>query len=158
VNRLTIIPLRGPTTGFRIEGQLDYLTVPALEAVLRSLSPAAPVVLDMAGIRFMDSRGLSLILRFSADADGCDPALILRNPSPEVRRLLRILVPIGVAGVQLQFDGAGPGAAHRLSLMLRETCCLHADCLREHRRAADNMAHTRDLRDASASRRMRAAA
>ena len=158
MNRLAIIPLRGRTSGFRIEGELDYLTAPALEAVLRSVSPPAPVVLDMAGIRFIDSRGLSLILRLSAGSGPGDPALIVRNPSPVVRRMVRILVPIGATGVQLQFDGSGPGAAHRFNLLLEDTRRLRRDCAWERRRAAANTALTRELRETSIALRPGAAA
>jgi anti-sigma B factor antagonist len=61
-------------------GELDLATVPSLERELSRLrdSGASGVVLDLRGLTFMDSTGLSLTLRWSLEAsrDGFDFSLV----------------------------------------------------------------------------------
>ena len=79
----------------RVQGELDIATAPDLERVL--LSPRARgqrVVVDLAGLRFMDSTGLRVLLRAQAAAKDGRWELYLRNVPPNITRLFTI------AGVQ----------------------------------------------------------
>jgi anti-anti-sigma factor len=64
-----------------VQGELDGATVGTLEAYLNGVT--GPVVLDLAGVSFIDSMGLTLLLRAMNDG------LTIREVSPEVRRLLK---------------------------------------------------------------------
>jgi anti-anti-sigma factor len=102
--QLVIEPLEGGS-GFRVSGELDLLTVPQLRDVLRDLSDLErDVVLDVAGVSFVDSSGLGLLIAMARATKARGPSLILRSPSPAVRRLLGIAIPEGVPGLVVEFD------------------------------------------------------
>jgi anti-sigma B factor antagonist len=80
----------------RPAGELDVATVDQVEDRLRGLRDAGvrSVVLDLRGLTFMDSSGLSLALRwtFAAEQDGFDFSLI---PGP--RQIQRVFELAGMA-------------------------------------------------------------
>jgi anti-anti-sigma factor len=65
-----------------VRGEVDLATVEKLEAALRRLS--GPVVLDLSKVSFIDSMGLTLLLR--ATRNGCT----IGKASPAVSRLFRM--------------------------------------------------------------------
>jgi len=71
-------------------GELDVATTESLQkAVIDAIAGGSPVVLDLAGISFMDSTGLAgLIALRRVDAVG--DRLVLRRPSEAVRRVLEL--------------------------------------------------------------------
>ncbi len=75
----------------RLEGQLDGASALSLARVLLDAQRAGSVlVLDLSRLSFLDIAGLRVLLdaaRRAATA-GCD--LVLRSPSPDVRRLFRV--------------------------------------------------------------------
>jgi anti-anti-sigma factor len=146
MDSLAITPLEDRASfGYRVAGDLDLLTIPDLEAVLVGADGHRPLVLDMSGVRFMDSTGLRLILRLCSQTGG-EPNLIIRNPSRQVWRLLDLCVPNGAPGVEFQFDGTGPGAARRLSLLTESSLTTRAESRRVCDRAARCLGRTRRLR------------
>jgi anti-anti-sigma factor len=64
-----------------VQGELDGAAIGTLEAYLNGVT--GPVVLDLAGVSFIDSMGLTLLLRATKYG------LTIREVSPEVRRLLK---------------------------------------------------------------------
>ena len=64
-----------------VQGEIDGATVGTLEAYLKGVT--GPVVLDLGGVSFIDSIGLTLLLRATKRG------LTIRDVSPAVRRLLR---------------------------------------------------------------------
>jgi anti-sigma B factor antagonist len=66
-------------------GELDIATVPLLEAAYEELEHAS-VVLDLAGVTFIDSSGLQLLLRLSDRSEGRLEII----SSPALDRLLQI--------------------------------------------------------------------
>jgi anti-anti-sigma factor len=97
--QLAIEPL-GTDPGFRVSGELDLLTVPQLRGALAALGDhGRDVVLDLAGVSFVDSSGLGLLLAAAGTAEEGGASLILRAPSPAVRRLIGIAIPEGVPGL-----------------------------------------------------------
>lgn len=77
---------------FTLEGELDPHTSPMLqERIDATLAPdTSSVVLDFAGVGFVDSAGLRVIAdthRRLSDAGG---ALIVRNPSSGLQKLLDV--------------------------------------------------------------------
>lgn len=78
-------------TVVRVQGELDIATAPDLEqAVLRPRAPGERVVLDFAGLRFMDSTGLRILLRARTEARAGRWELYLRNVPDNVQRLFAI--------------------------------------------------------------------
>jgi anti-sigma B factor antagonist len=72
-------------------GELDMSTAPELESSLESASEAArEVIVDLSGLEFMDSTGLTLLTRWSlaAERDGFNLALAPGND--RIQRLFEI--------------------------------------------------------------------
>jgi anti-sigma B factor antagonist len=88
------IDLEREPAGVRVRpvGELDLATVPSLEHELERVraSGATSVVLDLRGLTFMDSTGLSLTLRWSLEAsrDGFDFSLVRGEGA--IRRLFEL--------------------------------------------------------------------
>jgi anti-sigma B factor antagonist len=75
----------------RVHGELDIATAGQLErAVLRPREPGDTVVLDLAGLRFMDSTGLRVLMRARSEAKAGRWDLYLRNVPANVQRLFSI--------------------------------------------------------------------
>jgi anti-anti-sigma factor len=87
----------------RVKGELDIATAPDLERVLLTVRPRGErVVLDLAGLRFMDSTGLRVLLRAQAAARDGRWELYLRDVPPNIGRLFTI------AGVEDALPPAEP--------------------------------------------------
>jgi len=100
---LNVSPLDG-TSGFRVTGELDMASVPQLEQALPERNGSGPLVLDMAGVSFIDSMGLRLLIKLCIGSV-LRPALVIRNPSPRVRQVLAISLPDGIPEMAIEFDG-----------------------------------------------------
>ena len=75
----------------RVHGELDIATAGDLErAVLRPREPDEQVVLDLAGLRFMDSTGLRVLMRARSEAKAGRWDLYLRNVPANVQRLFSL--------------------------------------------------------------------
>ena len=70
-----------------VGGELDLATVATLEDELRPLA-GRRVVLDFRSLDFMDSSGISLLLRLSRANPG---SITIERTSPAVERLLRVV-------------------------------------------------------------------
>lgn len=86
--------------GWRLCGEVDAHTAPTLAAALGEL-PADVVMLDMAGVSFMDSSGLRVLMEASTRAREGGGDLVVARPSPAVARL----VEISGLGEQIRLDG-----------------------------------------------------
>jgi anti-anti-sigma factor len=87
----------------RVQGELDIATAPNLErALLRPRPRGQRVVIDLAGLRFMDSTGLRVLLRAHAAAKDGRWELYLRDVPANIERLFTI------AGVQDAMPPAEP--------------------------------------------------
>jgi anti-sigma B factor antagonist len=87
---------RGETIYVRPRGELDLRTVPELDdALARARADARHVVLDLRGLSFMDSTGISLVTRWNLEArrDGFEFALI--QGDERVRRLFELTALTG---------------------------------------------------------------
>jgi anti-sigma B factor antagonist len=63
----------------------------AFQAYLEKLTPMNPrVVLDLAGVEFIDSAGLGLVVRYFTRARNAQGALRVCAPSPKVAEVLRV--------------------------------------------------------------------
>lgn len=76
-------------TGLALIGEIDAYTAPALAEAIGQCDQAH-VVIDMAGVEFVDSSGLRVLIEAHQTAQGNDRRLQLSNPSSAVSRLLEI--------------------------------------------------------------------
>jgi anti-anti-sigma factor len=88
--------------GLQVEGEIDMASAPELvEAMARLERSNGHLVIDLAGVTFMDSSGLHAVLNEVMSRNGSGP-LVLRHPTRPVRRLLDIIIPAGVEGLEVQ--------------------------------------------------------
>jgi anti-sigma B factor antagonist len=86
--RLEITPI---DNGLVLVGEIDAHTAPELAARLDPLpGDGADVVLDVAGIEFIDSSGLRVLIEAHQRAIAAGRRLVIRQPSASVRRLFEI--------------------------------------------------------------------
>lgn len=79
-----------------IGGEIDAHTAPVLAAHLDPLpAGGSDVVLDIAAVAFMDSSALRVLIEAHDRAAAADRRLVLRAPTPAVRRLFEVS---GLAG------------------------------------------------------------
>ncbi|MBK5222257.1 MAG: STAS domain-containing protein [Acidimicrobiia bacterium] len=81
----------------RVRGELDVATSPQFAACVdTALSIGAPLTIDLAEATFMDSTGLSTLIRAHHASGRVKEAIVLRSPCAAVRRTLEVS---GVADV-----------------------------------------------------------
>jgi anti-sigma B factor antagonist len=75
-----------------VAGEVDLYSAPALEAVIDGAVAGGEgnVVIDLAGVRFMDSAGLNILVRCFKPLDEQGRRLVLRSPQDAVRRTLEL--------------------------------------------------------------------
>jgi anti-sigma B factor antagonist len=84
-------------------GELDLSSAPELDATLDQVERIArSVVLDLRGLTFLDSSGVTLLLRHTQRAASDGFALSIVAPEPRVARVLELT---GVAAVLPLSDG-----------------------------------------------------
>ena len=71
----------------RVVGELDVATAPELQASLTA--HRGPAILDLREVTFIDSTGLRALLGATQGRDHVE-SLVLRAPSPAVRRLIEL--------------------------------------------------------------------
>jgi len=95
---LSIETVPGPTPVIRLSGELDSSNVGRLEATVASVLKAPPerVVFEMSELRFMDSAGISVLVRLAAEVEQVE----IRDPSPIIRRVIEVTGLTGVLQVE----------------------------------------------------------
>ena len=71
----------------RVVGELDVATAPELQH--RLTAHGGPTILDLRGVTFIDSAGLRAVVVAAQERSRAEP-LVLRAPSPAVRRLIEL--------------------------------------------------------------------
>jgi anti-sigma B factor antagonist len=81
---------RSDATVIVVSGELDIASAPELEQALNQIRPELTklVVVDLRELGFMDSTGLSIIVRAHQRLSEQDCELTLTNGPPQVQRLL----------------------------------------------------------------------
>ena len=76
-----------------VSGELDLSTVGELSRSLGALVDQRPraLTLDLAGLQFIDSTGLNLLVRTSKRLREQEGALRLASPTPAIRRVLELV-------------------------------------------------------------------
>jgi anti-anti-sigma factor len=83
---------RGSTPVVVLTGELDPHTAPRFAQALDPLQrpDIEQIVVDLAGVRFIDSSGLRVLIAAEHELSERGARLVLRAPSPAARRLLEI--------------------------------------------------------------------
>jgi anti-sigma B factor antagonist len=88
------------TVTLTVTGEIDLGNAESLyKALTEALAPGAPVIVDLTGVGFIDSRGLGALVRAHHEAVGGDPAPILVVPSESVARLFELAGTEGILPV-----------------------------------------------------------
>jgi anti-anti-sigma factor len=143
----------GNGRGYVLRGEFDLECIPRVEQLFFNGDSSIPVILECSELTFMDSTGLWILLRLARVGDGTTPGVVVRNPSQVVRRLINIALPAGVDGLEVEFRGSGPGAAHLFSELLRSTGGLLARVEATHDAAGRACASAGRIRAESVERR-----
>jgi len=91
--------------GFRLEGELDLATSQDLLVAIAERPSTDALTLDFSGVSFMDSSGLRALLEVARARDG--DAVVILDPTPQVRRVLDISLPDGAPGLQVRGGDRG---------------------------------------------------
>ncbi len=74
-------------------GELDVVTAPQLKQVLDEVlgQPYARVMLDLNGLDFVDSAGVSVLIRAKQRADSEGQTVVLRRPTEQLERVFAVV-------------------------------------------------------------------
>jgi anti-sigma B factor antagonist len=88
---VTTVSQAGDATVVALSGELDVASSPALSEELIQLIArgSTDLVIDLGSLDFIDSTGLSAILKVNKSLEG-KGQLVLREPTPMVRQVLEI--------------------------------------------------------------------
>jgi anti-sigma B factor antagonist len=73
-----------------VRGEIDTVSVPTLKAALDGIDPTSTVSVDMAGVTFMDSSGLSALAVQTMRVRAEGGSLTISHPSSSVRRVVEL--------------------------------------------------------------------
>jgi anti-sigma B factor antagonist len=84
--RLEVSPT---STGWEVRGEIDAHTAPTLAAAMTDL-PGGVVTVDVAGVSFMDSSGLRVLIEAATRAREGSGDLVIVHSTPGIARLVEI--------------------------------------------------------------------
>ena len=93
-----------------LEGDLDLTGAPKLEAAFDACADGLPVVVDLSGLRFIDSAGLHALLEHGR------PTALVREPESSVARVLDIVSADDALPLYDEVDAAVAGSARKRAL------------------------------------------
>ena len=108
---LTSIDTAGGDVVVTVRGEVDLVSSPELRRVLDEALTSSPrVQVDLAGLTFIDSSGLSALVEAHRKAREAGGALVLLNPTSMLRRLLDItkldsLLVVDTSDIAVARDG-----------------------------------------------------
>lgn len=76
-----------------LSGELDFASAPDLETRLGEVwaEGHTSVVLDLSGLEFVDSAGVSVLIRAKNEADATGSVLLLRRPTAKVHNVFALV-------------------------------------------------------------------
>lgn len=89
MNAAAPLTITANEAGLVLAGEIDAHTAPSLAAAIASCDQAH-ILVDMAGIEFVDSSGLRVLIEAHQEAQAADRKIQISNPSSAVSRLLEI--------------------------------------------------------------------
>jgi anti-sigma B factor antagonist len=75
----------------KLGGELDVIAASRLWTMLSALEGPGPVVVDLGDLSFIDSMGLSTLIRAKKRADGLGLDFRITNPSERVREIFQVV-------------------------------------------------------------------
>lgn len=91
-----------PDGSLRLSGEFDMSSVDTFRLAVETLAdPDREVVLDMTELTFIDSSGIRAILTMAQEI-GAANGVVLRNPQPNVRRVLDLIGIEGRSGIRVE--------------------------------------------------------
>ncbi|MGN6868851.1 MAG: STAS domain-containing protein [Solirubrobacteraceae bacterium] len=74
-------------------GELDVVSAPTLQRTLSEVleQPHARVMLDLNGLRFVDSAGVSVLIKAKQRAQANGRTLVLRRPTEQLERVFALV-------------------------------------------------------------------
>jgi anti-anti-sigma factor len=74
-------------------GELDVVSAPELERMLSEVlgQPHTRVMLDLNGLRFVDSAGVSVLIKAKQHAESGGRTLVLRRPTEQLERVFSLV-------------------------------------------------------------------
>jgi anti-anti-sigma factor len=92
---LNTTALEGEPPVLRVDGEIDLSTAEQLRTALEEALAADPaVVVDMAGVTFVDAAGIRVVLQVAASRNGDGPLTLLN-----AARVKRLLDMVGLSGL-----------------------------------------------------------
>jgi anti-anti-sigma factor len=90
-----------------VRGDIDMATADQFRTALgTAMAISARVEIDLRETTFMDSSGLAVLVSAHRGLDHARDAIILRDPTPMIRRVLEVSGIRALVGVQPDGDGA----------------------------------------------------
>ena len=85
--RLTVVR---NSDGWRVAGEIDAHSAPALAAAMAELPDVSQVVADFCEVTFMDSSGLRVLVDAAMSATNAGKSFAIANPQAAIRRVVEI--------------------------------------------------------------------
>lgn len=90
------------STVMHVAGELDLVSAPRLRNAIATVhgERISELVLDLSGLRYIDSVGIGLLVATRRRADAESTRLVVRNTSAAVRRLLEMTGLVAYLGLE----------------------------------------------------------
>lgn len=85
--RLTVVR---NADGWTIAGEIDAYSAPSLAVAMSDMPDVSQVVADFAGVTFMDSSGLRVLVDASSAAASAGKTFAIANPQAAIKRVVEI--------------------------------------------------------------------
>ncbi len=97
-----LLEISSTNGGYDLDGELDLASGEHLVALLLAARrDDESILLNFAGVRFMDSSGLRALLEVARAMNG-DGRLIIDRPTQQVRKVFDLSLPDGAPGMEVR--------------------------------------------------------